>query len=187
MSELLNREGRRENERVNGGKSPKLPSFVDGKDDLHSYLQRFERFARVNNWSEEDWAVSLSAPLTGRALDVYSRLSDDDATDYKILKEALLKRYDLTEEGYQRNFRNAKPEAGESPEQYVFRIKTYLERWIELSGTEKSYEGLSNIIIKEQFIESCSKQLSVFLKERPTENLKELAKVAQQYISAHQC
>ena len=34
---------------------------------------------------------------------------------------------------------------------------------------------------------STLKQLSVFLKERPTENLKELAKVAQQYISAHQC
>ena len=75
MAELLNREGPRENERVNGGRSPKLPSFVDGKDDLHSYLQRFERCARVNNWSEEDWAVSLSALLTGRALDVYSRLS----------------------------------------------------------------------------------------------------------------
>ena len=69
MAELLNREGRREYEWVNGGKYPKLPSFLDGKDDLHSYLQRFERFAKVNNWSEEDWAVSLSALLTGRALD----------------------------------------------------------------------------------------------------------------------
>ena len=88
------------------------------------------------------------------------RLSDDDATDYKILKEALLKRYDLTEEEYQRKFRNAKPEAGESPEQYIFRIKTYLERWIELSGTEKSYEGLSNIIMMEQFIESCLRVLA---------------------------
>lgn len=26
-------------------KAPKLPSFVDGKDDLDAYLQRFERFA----------------------------------------------------------------------------------------------------------------------------------------------
>ena len=75
MAELLNREGRRENERVNGRKSPKLPVFVNSKDDLRSYLQRFERFARVNNWSEEDWAVSLSALLTGQAQDVYSRLS----------------------------------------------------------------------------------------------------------------
>ena len=26
-------------------KAPKLPSFVDGKDDLDAYLQQFERFA----------------------------------------------------------------------------------------------------------------------------------------------
>ena len=30
------------------GKSPKLPVFVDGKDELDSYLLRFERFAVVN-------------------------------------------------------------------------------------------------------------------------------------------
>ena len=27
-------------------KLPKLSEFIDGKDDLDSYLQRFERFAR---------------------------------------------------------------------------------------------------------------------------------------------
>ena len=32
-------------------KAPKLPSFVDGKDDLDAYLQRFERFADKTNWN----------------------------------------------------------------------------------------------------------------------------------------
>jgi len=31
-------------------KAPKLPSFVDGKDDLDAYLQRFERFATTAKW-----------------------------------------------------------------------------------------------------------------------------------------
>ena len=31
--------------REDRAKAPKLPSFVDGKDDLDAYLQRFERFA----------------------------------------------------------------------------------------------------------------------------------------------
>ena len=56
------------------GKSPKLPVFIDGKDDLHSYLQRFERFARTNHWDVDEWVVSLSTLLTGKALDVFSRL-----------------------------------------------------------------------------------------------------------------
>ena len=32
------------------GKSPKLPVFVNGKDELDSYLLRLERFAAVNEW-----------------------------------------------------------------------------------------------------------------------------------------
>ena len=61
-------------------KAPKLPAFSENSDTIDSYLQRFERFAQANGWDREEWAVSLSALLTGKALDVYSRLSDDDAT-----------------------------------------------------------------------------------------------------------
>lgn len=69
---------------------------MDVKDDLHSYLQRFERFARSNNWEGDQWSVFLNLLLTGNALDGYSRLSDE--------AEALRKRYDLTEEGYHKKF-----------------------------------------------------------------------------------
>ena len=109
-------------------KLPKLPAFVDGKDDLDSYLQRFERFARSNNWDESTWSTSLSALLTGKALDVYSRLSETAAVDYKQLKEALLKRYELTENGFRKRFRGGKPENGESPEQFVTRLNRYLNQ-----------------------------------------------------------
>ena len=109
-------------------KLPKLPAFVDGKDDLDSYLQRFERFARSNNWDESTWSTSLSALLTGKALNVYSRLSETAAVNYKQLKEALLKRYELTENGFRKRFRGGKPEDGESPEQFVTWLNRYLTR-----------------------------------------------------------
>ena len=89
-------------------KMPKLPQFIDGQDDLDSYLQRFERFAKSNKWNESIWATSLSALLTCKALDVYSRMSETAAVEYKELKEALLKRYDLTENGFRVRFRNSK-------------------------------------------------------------------------------
>ena len=89
----------------NERKTPKLPKFIDGTDAIDSYLQRFERLARTNNWTEDTWAVSLSVLLTGKALDVYSRLSEEEAISYVHLKEALLKRYNLTEEGYRNKFR----------------------------------------------------------------------------------
>ena len=80
-------------------KLPKLPPFQDGKDDLNSYLQRFERFARTSGWVKDQWAPALSTLLSGKALEVYSQMSVAAATDYRQLREAILKRYDLTEDG----------------------------------------------------------------------------------------
>ena len=73
-------------------KSPKLPSFIDEKDELDSYLLRFERYAENASWEKDTWAIKLSALLTGRAMDVYTRMSDADASDYDKLKKALLTR-----------------------------------------------------------------------------------------------
>ena len=123
-------------------KAPKLPSFVDGKDDLDAYLQRFERFATTAKWDKAGWATKLSALLSGRALDVYSRLSEEAASDYGKMKIALMKRYDLTEDGYRRKFRVSAPETDESPDQFIVHLSTYLIRWLELSKTEKTFEGL---------------------------------------------
>ena len=63
-------------------KSPKLPSFIDEKDELDSYLLCFERYAENGSWEKDKWAIKLGALLTGRAMDVYTRMSDADAIDY---------------------------------------------------------------------------------------------------------
>ena len=38
--------------REDRAKTPKLPSFVDGTDDLDAYLQHFERFATNTKWEK---------------------------------------------------------------------------------------------------------------------------------------
>lgn len=91
-------------------KLPKLPVFEETNDCIDSYLQRFERFAFNAKWEESTWAINLSALLKGKALDVYSRLPAGEALNYRCLKQALLKRFQLTEEGFPSKFRNSKPE-----------------------------------------------------------------------------
>ena len=172
-------------DREDRAKAPKLPSFVDGKDDLDAYLQRFERFAETAKWNKIGWASKLSALLSGRALEVYSRLSEEAAKDYDKVKIALMKRYDLTEDGYRRKFRASKPEADESPEQFIVRLDRYLLRWLELSDTEQTFGGLKDLIVKEQFIDSCPKDLAIHLRERAPDTLAKIAKIADQYLEAH--
>ena len=68
---------------------------------------------------------------------------------YPQLNKALLKRYNLTEDGYREKFRKCKPEQSETIEQLIFCVKTYLEKWMELSRTEATYEGLRDLFVKE--------------------------------------
>ena len=112
--------------REDRAKAPKLPSFVDGKDDLYAYLQRFERFSDTAKWEKTGWASKLSALLSGQALEVYSCLSEEAAKDYDKVKIALMKRYDLTEDAYRRKFKASKPEVDESPDQFIVRLDRYL-------------------------------------------------------------
>ena len=41
-------------------KSPKLPSFIDEKDELDSYLLRFERYAENASWEKDTWAIKCA-------------------------------------------------------------------------------------------------------------------------------
>ena len=167
------------------GKPPKLPTFVDGTDELDNYLMRFERFATANKWEKSDWAVCLSALLTGRALEVYTRLSEAHAVDYERLKKALLLRYELTEEGYRSKFRNSVPDDDETSTQFIVRLGNYLRRWIEMAECGTDWRDICNVFIKEQFLNLCPKSLATYLREQSPKNLEEMASIADQYLQAH--
>ena len=164
---------------------PKMPVFDEERDNIDAFIRRFERHARLHTWPEEQWSELLSALLTGRALETYSRMADDKACKYDDLKAALLERYGLTPEGYRLKLRRISPEPDESPAQLLARIETYLTRWIELSDTEASYRGLFNLLVTEQFLEACPPALQIYLKERGCSDTEEVVQHATQYLTAH--
>ena len=166
------------------GNAPKLP-FYEDKDDMDAYLQRFERYANSMGWKKEVWALNLGALLKGKALEVYSRLSFEEAGNYDILKDALLKCYQLSEQGFRINFRTAVPCVGETPSQFICRLDNLLTRWIELAKTEKTFPGLKDLLLREQFINSCNKDAAIFLKERKPSNINKMGELAEQYSEAH--
>ena len=113
-------------------------------------------------------------------------MSDTDASDYDKLKKALLTRYNYTEDGYRKRFREATPETEETPDQFVIRLKNYLAKWLELSGSSpQNFDALVDLIVKEQFINACSEDLAIYLLERGPKDLVELTTWAQKYLIAH--
>ena len=78
------------NHDVGSFQMPKLPYFVDGKDNIDSYLARFETYAHSMNWPLERYSLCLSSLLTGKALYVLAKIPQSLVHDYEHLKNTLL-------------------------------------------------------------------------------------------------
>ncbi|GFO29193.1 reverse transcriptase [Plakobranchus ocellatus] len=87
-------------------KLPKLPKFKNENYDLDSKMKKFERLPAMSQRPQQKWASSLSALLNRRTLDCYRQPPRAQALDYDKVEKALMKRYDLTEDGFgcQRRF-----------------------------------------------------------------------------------
>jgi len=48
----------------------------------------------------DSWALRLAPQLTGKAQQAYAAMTTADSVDYKKVKEAILRRYDVSEETY---------------------------------------------------------------------------------------
>ena len=84
----------------------------------------------------------------------------------------MLKRYQLRDEGFRLKFSVSKPEPGETVFQFMARLVQYFIRWEEMSEVDKTVEGLMDLLISEQFIQTCSPELALFLKESRSDIIK---------------
>ncbi|RUS90147.1 hypothetical protein EGW08_002114 [Elysia chlorotica] len=170
---------------VGAVKGPRIPVFVDSREDLDSYLKRFERLARANGWAESTWADRLGALLTGKALDVYSGLSDEESRDYDNVKRVLFQKYLLTAESYRKRFRGTKVDREETYTQLAVRLRRYLDRWVQLSKTKETVEGLVDLFVREQMLNIVEPNLAVHLRERDPKSVDDLVQMADLYQEAH--
>jgi len=176
-------DGDRQRRRITNS-GPKLPFFDDSKDDIDSYLGRFERYAEMQGWPAADWALYLSALLKRKSLQCYSRLGEVDARDYNKLKAALLRRFDLTADRFRRKFYDTKRDREETAAEFVVRLASYLDRWIHLVGIESTFEDLKALLVRERFLESCDDRLALYLRESASSKLDEVVSLADHYIKA---
>ena len=69
--------------------------------------------------------------------------------------------------------------------QFVVRLDDYLNRWMNLAKVSPDFKGLKDLFSREQFVQSCSQHLQVFLKERKVKSVYEMVEIAEQYNEAH--
>ena len=166
------------------GKSPRILAFNEGKDEMDSYLFRFERYATAQKWEPDTWATGQSALLQGKALNDCALMPKEDASNYDKLKVALLKIFELTEKEFKREYKKCRPENGETFQQFTTRMKSYFTRLIHMASEGKTFEGLQDFILRAQLTFICNRDLELFLREREPKSLEQASKFADQYKEA---
>ena len=86
-----------------------------------------------------------------------------------------LKTFDVTESRFRKKFRYGRHEMSETFIQFSSRLKSYLEKWLNMAKVETSFEAMCDFTGRDQFLESCSRELYVHLKPQPFKNLDEMA------------
>ena len=163
----------------------KLQPFKPESTKFDAYISRFESVAEMKKWRRSEWALQLSILLEGESLDVFYGLSDEDQRDYDALKEALLRKYQFTEEHLRKKFYSTKPDGDETPTQFMSKIERLFNKWVDMTKITKTYEELRSLVVREQFLRRCHGDLAAYLREKKLTDKVELAKTAERYIDAH--
>lgn len=165
-------------------KGPKLPAYKD-EEDIAAYLTRFERIAQLLKVEEDTLAVRLGSLLSGKAAELYSTFDTNTISDFSLLKQALLTGFDKTPERYRQDFRSNKIKVGESYRQFSTRLLQLFDSWLEASEIPRTFDGLREFVVLDQFLASLFPDLRLFIKEQDVTDLKTAVEKADKWASAH--
>ena len=62
--------------------------------------------ATTSKWPEQFWTFLLQSVLVGKAQEAYSALRIEQSSNYDLVKEVILKAYELVPEAYRQHFRS---------------------------------------------------------------------------------
>ena len=99
------------------------------------------------------------------------------------LQKQLSRKFRFTVVEFRDKFRTSKPSKDESFGEYVTRLAGYFDRWMELGETNKNYEDLRDLIIREQVLTICNRDLRMFVEEREPSSVQEMSKFAEHFFA----
>ena len=71
----------------------------------------------------------LQSVLVGKAREVYSSLSVEQSADYSLVKQVILKEYELVHEAYHQKFQDTRCLEGQTYKEFVRHKEMLFNRW----------------------------------------------------------
>jgi hypothetical protein len=99
--------------------------------------------------------------LTGKALEAFSRLNEEDSVEYEKVKTAILVRYELTSEAYREKFRNAFQLRDETFREYTVRVEGFFRHWCEREDVCVNIGKMFDLMMREKLLSGCDDSMTL--------------------------
>ncbi|KAL5517218.1 hypothetical protein EMCRGX_G002721 [Ephydatia muelleri] len=188
LRKLVEDSRRTEETRTPAGRVGKEGHIVRGDRCLKDYGFRLSQ-ARVDSAESAPTSPSLevtltcSVYLTGKAQLAFAAMRAEDTGSYRCLIDAILRRYDISEETYRRRFREAVKKEEETVSELTVRLNDLLQKWTKEC---KTVEDIRDMMVQEQLLDALPRELKIWVAERKPmpKRSKETAELADNYLRA---
>ncbi|XP_076055291.1 uncharacterized protein LOC143033689 [Oratosquilla oratoria] len=155
-----------------------VPQFSEEEPDR--FFALFEKMAKLNQWPYDRWTQLVYRSFTGKALDVFSALSEEQVEDYELVKSTVLTSYHLVPEAYRQWFRKRKRESQETYVEFFRRKHTLIHKWIE-SENAKTPAEIIELFLLEDIRSLIPPDIRAHLDQRGIRTLAEAGPVADNF------
>lgn len=151
---------------------------------MDKYFVHFERVETTLNGPKEVWPLLLQWVLTGKAQEVFSALSMDNANKYDVVKTTILDAYELVPEAYYQRFRNSRKLEQQPFVEFAQEKQCLFDSWCSAQRVE-SREELRQLILLDKFMNGLPEPVAVCLNEQEVQTLNEAAILTDKYVCTH--
>ncbi|KAL0150446.1 hypothetical protein M9458_054263 [Cirrhinus mrigala] len=157
---------------------------VDSSENLDTFFTLFESVAEDRGWNDAERTLLLQSVLEGKAQDVFISLSPVDRRDYKIVKDTILKAYELVPEAYRRGFRGWRKGERQTHVEVARELTNHFNRWCTSLGVS-SFDSLCDLVILEQFKNIIPERIATYINEQKVKTAAEAAVLADEFVLIH--
>ncbi|CAM4509396.1 unnamed protein product [Caretta caretta] len=122
-------------------------------EDLEEALSTFQRLCALHRIPDEQQMPVLLTRLTGKAREVFSELREQEALDYVLFKDSVLRRFRVTPESYRVKFRKFKMSNDGTVVECAHKLMGFVKKWVVGAKAQGSFENLLELITLEQFLD----------------------------------
>ena len=160
-----------------------VPPFQE--QDVDKYFLHFEKIAKNLKWPKKHWALLIQCVLKGKAQEIYTQLSLEQASNYDTVKEVIMKGYELVPEAYRQKFRNCEKQSNQTFVEFARTKEQLFDRWCDSEKMKKEHKKLRELFLVEELKRCIHVDIRTFINEQQAKTLNDAARLVDDFSLTH--